>query len=78
MRRTKADLLSAVYQLINDLHDNHDYFNNWLGCNCAPAHGAKHVCKLLRMMRRTPEYTKWADAYLQMYASAEERAEAAG
>jgi hypothetical protein len=64
-------MLSAVSDLIDDLHDNHDYFANWLGCNCAPDHGARHVRRLLQMLGRRPEYTEWADAYLQQYGSAE-------
>ena len=72
--RTNDKLLSLVSDLIDDLHDNHDYFANWRDCNYALDHGAQHVHELLRMFRRRPEYAEWASDYLKTYdAAAEER-----
>jgi hypothetical protein len=62
------EMCKAISDLIDDLHSNHEYDKNYFGSNCEPGHGYRHVVTLLKLLRQRPDYSEWADAYLEAYA----------
>jgi hypothetical protein len=64
------EMCEAISELIDDLHRNHEYDSNFFENNCEPSHGYRHVVTLLKLLRQRPDYSKWADEYLEAYAKA--------
>jgi hypothetical protein len=75
-------MCNAICDLIDDLHDNHDYDKNFGEHNCSPGHGYWYVITLLELLRQHPDHKCWADLHfkymLPRIASANSRRAAKG
>jgi len=60
-------MCKAISDLVDDLHDNHEYDKNFFDHIDCP-HGYRYVVTLLKLLQRHPHYSEWARGYLEAYA----------